>query len=322
MIVYVDLIFLMNMLIDATVLLAAVKVLKLNVKLWRLILSSMLGAFYVILMIFPQWSFLFTFMLKLLFSCVMVLIAFGFGSLQSFLRSLGAFYVLNFVAAGGVFALHYMFMSSNQVMDGMLFSTVGGVVHQVEISWITIFTALILSLWLAKGVVISRKRREQLVSFMASVDVRIGDFTWHCNGLIDTGNQLYDPLTRTPVMIMEAIQFKEHFSEKWFQIIKQGDTGQMIAAIGQEPFIWEDRLRLIPYRGVNRSMQYVLALKPDSVVIRNQTQCIETKKVLVGLDGGKLCSDGSYQAIIHPSLVHASDGNLEEAGTKKRVSSD
>ena len=26
-------------------------------------------------------------------------------------------------------------------------------------------------------------------------------------------------------------------------------------------------------------------------------------KVLIGLDGGKLCSDGSYQAIIHPALI-------------------
>ena len=45
----------------------------------------------------------------------------------------------------------------------------------------------------------------------------------------------------------------------------------------------------------------MLAIKPDQVKVRNNEQWITTSKVLVGMDGGKLSSDGAYQAILHPS---------------------
>jgi stage II sporulation protein GA (sporulation sigma-E factor processing peptidase) len=73
--------------------------------------------------------------------------------------------------------------------------------------------------------------------------------------------------------------------------------------IGTEPFVWQDRLRLVPYRGVNRSTQFMLAIKPDRVVITLGEKQYESLKVLIGLDSGKLSSDNAYQAIIHPNLL-------------------
>lgn len=53
--------------------------------------------------------------------------------------------------------------------------------------------------------------------------------------------------------------------------------------------------------GVNRNTQFMLAIKPDRVVITTGETQIEAMKVLIGLDGGRLSSDNAYQAIIHPS---------------------
>lgn len=58
-----------------------------------------------------------------------------------------------------------------------------------------------------------------------------------------------------------------------------------------------------PIQGVNRGTQFMLALKPDKVVIAYDGKQVEATKVLIGLDGGKLSSEGAYQAIIHPALV-------------------
>lgn len=125
--------------------------------------------------------------------------------------------------------------------------------------------------------------------------------------MIDTGNQLYDPLTRTPVMVLEVSLCQDYISESWMRKIRDAEVDQMIAAIGTDdetdPFIWQDRLRLVPYRGINKSTQFMLAIKPDRVIISYQDKQNESHKVLIGLDGGKLSSDNSYQAIIHPMLM-------------------
>jgi stage II sporulation protein GA (sporulation sigma-E factor processing peptidase) len=47
----------------------------------------------------------------------------------------------------------------------------------------------------------------------------------------------------------------------------------------------------------------MLAIKPDQVKVRFNEQWITTSKVLVGIDRGRLSSDGSYQAILHPALI-------------------
>ncbi|UUZ85567.1 sigma-E processing peptidase SpoIIGA [Paenibacillus sp. P26] len=49
----------------------------------------------------------------------------------------------------------------------------------------------------------------------------------------------------------------------------------------------------------------MLAIKPDRVIITTEDKQIESMKVLIGLDGGRLSSDNAYQAIIHPSLLQA-----------------
>jgi stage II sporulation protein GA (sporulation sigma-E factor processing peptidase) len=102
---------------------------------------------------------------------------------------------------------------------------------------------------------------------------------------------------------MEASEWKDQLPESWMKRIREAQVEQIVTALGTDEFVWQDRLRLVPYRGVNKGTQFMLALKPDKVVITHNNATIESQKVLIGLDGGKLCSDGSYQAIIHPLLV-------------------
>ena len=89
-----------------------------------------------------------------------------------------------------------------------------------------------------------------------------------CTGLIDTGNQLYEPLTRTPVMVMEACVWEDVLPASWIHHIRKRRWIKLFADMtDDEPFIWQDRLRLVPYRGVNSGAQFMLAIKPDLVII-------------------------------------------------------
>ncbi|MCR8634957.1 sigma-E processing peptidase SpoIIGA [Paenibacillus radicis (ex Xue et al. 2023)] len=303
MIVYLDIIFLVNVLIDAALLWTTARSRKLVFRWWRLACSACIGGGYVVFMFFPPLSFLFTFGVKFVLSLLMLLTAFGFGGMRYFLSNVGAFYMVNFAAAGTILGVHYFWMSSSDVMNGILFTQSGGPEHELQIGLLFLFIVLLFAVWLYRHVHQAAKRKDDLASFFARVDVYIDGFTSSCIGLIDTGNQLYDPLTKTPVMVMELSHWGEKIPNSWKQRIERAEVDQILLAIGTEEFEWQDRLRLVPYRGVNRSTQFMLAIKPDRVIITMGDKQYEALKVLIGLDSGKLSSDNAYQAIIHPNLL-------------------
>src|SRR5690554_964510 len=94
--VYLDLIFLTNVLFDAAMLMLTAGIRRTTVRYWRIIVASIIGATYSILMFFPELSILFTALSKIVFSLILVYMAFGFRSLQHYLRNVGIFYLIHF----------------------------------------------------------------------------------------------------------------------------------------------------------------------------------------------------------------------------------
>ncbi|MCM3040456.1 sigma-E processing peptidase SpoIIGA [Paenibacillus motobuensis] len=304
MVVYIDLIFLLNLLIDASLLLVTAWMRKQKIVLWRLAASAAFGAAYVVMMFLPELSFLYTFLVKFLFSVAMLWIAFGFKSLQSYLRNLGAFYMINFVAAGGILGIHYLLQSYGEVFNGIWYSTSGGLSFSMKVGTLFMIIAFIAVLLWFRGVMSARRRLERIDTCLAEVTVRIDDTTIHCTGLIDTGNQLNDPFSRLPVMVMEASLWEQYLPDtsgsRWSM---ENADNLILTWSDDEGFLWRDRLRLIPYRAVGKGTQFMIALKPDEVCVITEGNKVVTTRVLIGLDGGVLSTDGVYRAIIHPALT-------------------
>lgn len=303
LVVYIDLIFLANLFIDGILLALTAWMRKAKLKWWRLALSSMVGALYVVMMFVPQLSFLFTFLIKFSLSLIMLWIAFGFTSLQSYLHHLGAFYMVNFAAAGGIIGFHYLIQNSGELFRGIWYTTSGGLSFELKVGfWFAciVFFGVVL---IFKAVQTTKRITEKRESLLGEVTVWIGSVKISCVGLLDTGNQLSDPLTRTPVMVMEAALWESYLPSGWSKRLMEGQPDQLIMGLAVDEFEWRDRLRLVPYRGVNRGAAFMLALKPDQVRIELGGLEYTASKVLIGLDGGTLSGDRAYRAIIHPSLT-------------------
>lgn len=303
MTVYVDLIFLTNLLINGATLHTTAWTRKLKVKFWRLTIAAAIGATYALMMFVPQFSVLFSFGIKVLFSLAMVWTAFGFGSLQTYIRNLGAFYFVNFAAAGCLFAVHYMMQSSHDVMNGILFTQSGGLVFQMKVGLLFVLLGLIPALWWYKAVIRSKAKREELLTYTARIEIQMGETSVSCTGLVDTGNRLYEPLTRTPVMITNADLWKDVMPQHWLESIRRGRMDDLLQRVGDEEFALSSRVRFVPYRGIQHGTNFMLALKPDKVVLQWDGKSSESTRVLIGLKGESASSDGSYQAIIHPDLL-------------------
>ncbi|WP_027088356.1 sigma-E processing peptidase SpoIIGA [Cohnella panacarvi] len=309
MVVYVDLVFFTNLAVDGIVLLLTAKARRLYPARAKLIGAAVFGALYAASMFVTDIPYAYSFAGKVIVSLVMVLITFGYGGPMQLLRNAGAFYTVSFATLGGVIGLTYLVKSSGTSWAGMSFTQDGGIVVRWPMQLGLIAVAFLLSAWLFHGTGETRRKRYDVEALIWDVEVRIEGRSWTVRGLLDTGNRLYEPLTRTPVMIMEASVWKDLLPAGWTDRLKGESADRLIAELGtsgSEPYQWSHRLRLIPYRAVNGSPKLMLGIKPDAVILSRPEQSpLTTERVLIGLDGGTLSSDASYRAIVHPDLPQA-----------------
>jgi stage II sporulation protein GA (sporulation sigma-E factor processing peptidase) len=297
--VYLDVIWLLNLCFDSLLLWLTAIMLKRNIVFWRVIAGAFIGSFLVLLMFTPFSLYAQQPLIKLLFSFLIVLISFGFKRFRYFLENLFTFYFATFMVGGGLIAVHYFLQNEVQITMGVLTTYSLGAGDPV--SWLFVLIGFPI-LWF-----FSRMRidgiRDKKMRFDSIVDVLLTLDGVHIplKGLIDSGNQLYDPLTKTPVMIVEMNEVKAIFPES---LIENNKLQNHFDWFNDEQLgKWSYRLRLIPYRAVGKEQQFLLAVKPDRIMICYENQWIEVQKGLVGLNETNLSTDGEYQCIIHPKMV-------------------
>ncbi|MBP1930668.1 sigma-E processing peptidase SpoIIGA [Ammoniphilus resinae] len=318
MTVYIDIIFLYNFLIDWILLWSTTFVLKHRVKWYRLTIGSGIGALYTIVLFFPSLSALYTFLSKLLLAAVMVFSTFGYHRIRVFLQRLLIFYLVSFVMGGGLLGLHYLLRTESQIISGIVMTNSGG--FGTPITWLFICIGFPLIWWLSGKGIRHMKENNRKLALRVKVEILLMEqVVITCNGLVDTGNQLYEPITRTPVMIADLNLFEQCLPNRLFQAIKEKTDFSTDSSFLELDDKWLPRVRLIPFRSVSRGMDLLLAVRPDLVRIQSQGQTMETTKVLIGLNPVALSSDGSYQAIVHPVLIENEEVQLDTNANKKAI---
>lgn len=295
MVVYVDLLFVLNLLIDAFMLTMTGVMRKSSLVWWRIFLAAVVGATYVLFIFMPNLSGMFHYTAKVFISLIIVWIAYGYRGWQRFGKHVALFYVLNFVAAGGVIGVQQIVQSQSEFLDGFRFTSSGAITVPLQLS--IGFTLLAISpvVWLFRQVVVSRRRIDAISKWVMPVEIGFCNHVIPCLGLLDTGNQLHEPMTGLPVMICDLQLWVEILPKDVFEVIsKQNFQASTVD--------WEhaDRMRYIPYRGIHNGVQLMAAIRPDYVSVNGE----RVERVIIGLRSEALHHDNAYQTIIHPDLIH------------------
>lgn len=302
MTVYLDIILIYNFLIDWLLLWTVAYILKLRPKPIRIVLGACVGASYTMVLFLPAIPGLYTFFSKLMLSMCMILTVFGFHRLYVFLHRLLVFYLVAFLLGGGLIGIHYFLQSESEVWSGIVVTQSSGAASPMTWGFIAICFPFVL--WLSKKGLKQMKDSGRKAALYAVARVTINDETIVCKGLIDTGNQLHEPITRIPVMIIDLARLKEHLPALLYETVMREEPFSASSMFAQLEDHWLQRLRLIPYRGVAKGMDLLVAIRPDRIKIETNEGDYETTRVLIGLNPNRLSSDGSYEAIIHPSLIN------------------
>lgn len=177
MIIYVDMVFLLNIFLDFILLMGVSVILVRNVKLRRIILGSLIGGVSIVLLFIHVSGFI-SFIVKIILGLLMVLVTFGFNSLKYTLNNLFYLYTLSF-SVGGVMYL---------LMDYGFYNYL-----------VLIIGFIIVLLMYVKQ---SKSYQTNYVNYY-QVEFYIKNRKYSLTGFLDTGNKLYDTYKHRPVIIID-----------------------------------------------------------------------------------------------------------------------
>jgi stage II sporulation protein GA (sporulation sigma-E factor processing peptidase) len=120
--------------------------------------------------------------------------------------------------------------------------------------------------------------------------------------LLDTGNQLTDPVTQKPVIILGTKVLKGYVPEKVLKAVGSNEDNR-ITSLGEGlEAEWVRRLRLINFNSVGKKQGLMLGLRVDYIEVRTEKKKIRSEDIVIGLIDGVLNKSGKYQALLPPLL--------------------
>ncbi|HHV72711.1 MAG TPA: sigma-E processing peptidase SpoIIGA [Clostridia bacterium] len=299
-VVYIDVFLFINLVMNFTILILTAKLGQLDAKIWRIILASVLGAVYSLLVFASDLEILSNFFFKILFSFLIIISVFAPTSWRKLIRALTYFYLISFVTGGAALAISYFIDFSNLVANGIrLFGS-------STVNWWVLLLSILILLVAGKcfWFLYDSKMKEK---HKLSLTISFGERVVSLQGLLDTGNSLKDPLSSFPVIIVEYHSIKNLFPVELQSIFEQfrniENLNQILDLTKEE--LWLSRLRFIPYSSVGKAKGMMLGFKPDEVSINCNDQIIRVKEVIIAVCNRQLSSKGDYSALLHPALVMA-----------------
>lgn len=299
MAIYLDIIWALNFLFDSLLLYLTAILLKRDVRLWRILMGGLIGSVIILLSITPLHSYSSHPMVKLLFSVVMVMAAFGFKRLTYFLKGLMTFYLTTFLIGGSLIGVHYFLKFDNDLTSSVMIASVKG--FGDPISWLFVLLGFPIAWHLSKKNMESLEMTKIQYDSLIQVWIEIKGKKYQFKGLVDSGNQLYDPISRMPVMFVSIKDVVDQLPKELVRIAQNPDE----AILGKQPIHadWESLIKVIPSKVVGSDHQLILAIKPDSIVLETNEEIIDVEKGLVSFSMQQLSADDAFQCIVHPKML-------------------
>ena len=274
--VYVDEMFLLNLIINYFIILATAKLCSLPLKRLRFAISAAVGALYSVLLLYPPLQFFASPITKLALGFLMTVIAFGV-EIKLFKPFL-AFLAVSAAFGGAVYAASIL---AGNYLDGGLY--INASMRVLALSFAVCY--LILTF-------VFKRFGRNLKREIHTVKVVVGGKTAEFKALRDTGNELYDPLSGLPVMVVGMQEAGKLLSGEQIEALKKGIT-EFVDKIGNDEML-RSRFRLVPYTAIGHSASLLPVFRPDALWVDGK----EDKNTLVGLAPTILCNDSEFSAVI------------------------
>lgn len=289
MTIYMDVVLFENLCMNYIILFGSAYIIKIKIKHIRIICSSILGAIYAILAytgIFPLYS---NIVVKILLSVAMIYIAYRPKNIKGALKELIVFYLVSFALGGCAFALLYIVRPQDIfVKDGVFIGT-----YPIKITLLGGILGFIIT-YISFKTVKSRMSKKELIY---RIQIEINGRTLETNVLLDTGNMLKDPISNTPVVLIEKSKLYEILPSELIENAKDmiGGDFKSNELIDKE---YLTRLRIIPFTSVGKQNGMMMGIKVDKIKIITDVDEILNNNVIVCIYEKEFSKKRNYFGII------------------------
>lgn len=287
-VVYIDSVFFINFAVNYLMLLASAKFSGLPYRRGRLLLSAIVGGAYSVLVCIPRLSDLSSAVFKILAAAIMVLIGFGYVNLRRYIKYMLLFVLISVVFGGGVFAIYIANGGAvDDFGDNILYSRIS---PNVLIISVLICYGLISIFFSGIG------RHGGSSGEVVKIEVSLNAKKISISALVDTGNTLYDPISRAGVLIAEVDAVRDLFPSSVQGLMDKNlvSDPQALLIISEVDSNLARRFRLIPFRAVGLESGLLLAFRPDMVKVEGREQ----REMLIALSPNALSEGAGYCALV------------------------
>ena len=291
MTIYIDIVLIENLIMNYIILLSVAVVLKTKINYVRIFISSLIGAVYAIFAYVSSLEIYSTIFIKILLSIIMIYIAFNPQNIKKMCKLVLIFYLTSFVFGGAAFSLLYFIRPQDILMkNGVLLGTYP--LKTVMLSAIIGFIIIVIAFKIVKNK-ISKK------DMYCDIHISLNNKKIETKAMIDTGNLAKEPITNTPVVIVENSLLQNILPK---EICNNLDKilGGNLEGVPQE---YISKLRCIPFSSLGKQNGMLLGIKADEIEVETEEEKKVSKNVIIGAYDKSLTKRGEYRALIGLELT-------------------
>lgn len=295
MTIYIDVVLIENLIMNFIILLATGIILKEKIKTLRLLCASLLGAMYSIVSYISILEMYSSMILKIILSILIVYIAFNPQTMKKLWKDILLFYVTSFVFGGAAFALIYIVKPQDILMkNGLFLGTYP--LKTVLLGAIVAFIIIITAFTIVKSKITKKDMFSEII-------VELNGKKIETIAMIDTGNLLKEPITNTPVIVIEHTLLYDCIPKEILNHLDEllGGEFDNIPEEIKEKYI--SKLKVIPFSSLGKQNGMLLGIKAENITIKNMDKEQKKENVILGIYNKSLTKRGEYRALMGIDLL-------------------
>ena len=254
---YVDVLFLVNFMMDYILLLIVRKMMKCTATHRRICIGAAVGSLLTCLVVILPipYAIIKLILFHVLVNTCMIRVGLKIKTIRSFLKAIIMLYIGSFLLGG------IMEVFRPYIRVGSLFLLIAIVGYY-----------LVMAIWRF----LSYMQRWNQCHY--TVELYLGNKKYQIKGMIDTGNGLRDPISGTPVNILDRHTARTLFGEEHLKDV-----------------------RYIPYQSIGKKAGVLPAVQFERMCILKDTECW-VERPLIAISEETISKGGEYEMILNPNL--------------------
>ena len=289
MTIYIDVIIVENLIMNYIILYATGTISKVKISYLRIFCSSLIGAIYAITEYTFKLNIYSNIIIKTILSVIIIYVAFNPQNIKKMCKQLIIFYVTTFTFGGIATYLIYVLKPQNIIIkNGMYVGT-----YVLKVIFIGAIIGTII-LFIAFKQVKNKITKKDMI---CKIKIKINGKEKTLDEMVDTGNMLKEPITGTPVAVVERTSLYDLLPKEILnntESILGGDFKNIPEDIKRE---YIPKLKIIPFASLGKQNGMLVGIKPEKIEIINE-QTEENKNAIIGIYNKSLTKKGEYNALI------------------------